>query len=257
MCSSLRVCLNSILAVLLWASATFAAPPTVTITGVVYEANNVASAGTRVTFRTVGVQTLPDATVVPPTTFTATVSSGGSITQTIPASMVIEVQVGRSQPRTIYTGTTNTTLGALLAAYNPEIPIGNGTGGTTIVSGGESWTTFGTETQVSAGATLYVAPGGAVSSSSTDAVFPAGAASWSALSCVATTAGFTATAALWAGPCTSPVVSTQAVAVSSSVTPSSGAAVSTTASQCVFLKIDNITGTGTSFVNCAIKRTAS
>jgi hypothetical protein len=158
----------------------------VTISGQVYEANgSPASAGTRVTFKTIGVQTLPDSTVIPPTTFTTGVGANGVMTPVvIPRQMVVEVQVGRSQPRTVYTGTnSDATLGALLATYNPEIPVGNG-GTTTIISGGDAWISFATETQIATGQTVYVSPGGATTATLAEAVFPAGAASWSSLSCV-------------------------------------------------------------------------
>lgn len=244
------------LSLLLAATTAFAAPPTVTISGVVYDANNVASKGTRVTFKTVGIQTLPDKTVVPPTTFTREVDAAGTISATIPAQMVVEVQVGRSQPRTIYTGTVDTTLGQLLATYNPEIPVGNGTGGTTVISGGDSWMSFATETKISTGQTIYVSPGGAVSDTASDALFPAGNASWSSLSCVST-GGITGTATLYSGSCTGMVASSQTVSIGSSVNVSTGTAATTTSTQCVYLKIENTTGTGTAYINCAIKRTAS
>lgn len=259
--------LRSWLSALLFALAVTAAeasPPTVRITGQVFDAQGLAAAGTRVTFKTVGIQTLSDTdkTVISPTTFTSLVQGSGTMTPIdIPKGLVVEVQVGRAQPRTIYTGTVDTTLGALLATYNPEIPIGQGSGGgTTIVSGGETWTSFATETKIAPGITVYVSPGGMVTDQFSDAVFPAGAASWSNLSCVlggSSTMGVTAT--LLAGACNTETASTQSVSSvsSTSVTSTGGGAANTTASQCVALKIVT-TGTGNaSYINCAVKRTAS
>lgn len=251
------------LVLLLVTAAGATAPPKVVISGQVYDANGLAASGTRVTFKTIGVQALPDAdkTVIPPTTFTTTVGSNGQMTPVeIPKQMVVEVQVGRSQPRTVYTGTeSTTTLGYLLQTYNPEIPIG-----VTIPSGGgggsETVLSFATETRLSAGQTVYVSPGGAVSETFAEAVFPAGSGTWSELSCVmAGTTAMTATATLLAGSCGTETPTTQTVSSvnSTSVLVSTGAAVSTTASQCVSLKLVT-TGTGVAaFVNCSAKRAAT
>lgn len=236
-------------------------PPTVTITGKVFENNAVAATGTRVTFRTVGVQTIlsnTDQWTITPSTFTASVNSSGDMTSiTVPRKLVMEIQVGKSQPRTIYTPDSSTAdLSSLLATYNPEIPLGQ-----VITSGGaaETWFSFVTETQIAAGSTVYVAATGTTSTSYAEVVTPAGSASWSDLSCVlGGTTTMTATASLLAGACGSEPASSLSVSNvgSGSVAVGTGGPSVTTAAQCVSLKVVT-SGTGnSSFVNCAVKRTA-
>lgn len=267
--SLLRACLPSAVGLLLWASVALAVPPPkVTITGKVFDPNGSAASNTTITFRTVGVQTVSSTTnnvtttwTITPSTFTAKVNSSGDMDSIeIPRKMVLEVQVGKSQPRTIYTPDQSTAdISTLLAQYNPEIPVGQLPGGGGSSSGSsDTWMTFSTQTPVGTSSTVYVNASGNVSTTSSKVRTPAGAAIWSGFRCTLGNAagGGTVNAVLQTGACSSPTAGISLSGLTNTSITTSSSTATTTGTDCISVQVQTASTGSPVIVNCAVMRTA-
>lgn len=264
---SLRLLLAACLVgwlVLSAAAAQAAPPPKVTVTGKVFDPSGAAATSTVITFRTIGVQTVSSTAsnvtttwTITPSTFTSKVDSNGDMAAVqIPRKMVLEVQVGKSQPRTIYSpDDASADISTLLAQYNPEVPVGQ-----VIPSGGsgDTWIAFSTQTPVGQTSTVYMNSSGNVSATPTKVRVPAGAALWSGFRCTLGNAanGGTVNAVLQTGACSTP---TDAISLSGVTNLSIGTATATAtsaATDCLSVKVQTFSTGNPVIVNCAVLRTA-
>lgn len=265
---SLRGSIVSAALLLSVAVASAAPPPKVTISGKVFDSSGAAASNTKVTFRTVGVQTVSSTSggvtttwTITPSVFTANVDSAGDMTSIqIPRKMVLEVQVGKSQPRTIYTPDQSTAdISVLLAQYNPEIPVGQVPGGGGSSSGSsDTWMTFSTQTPVGTSSTVYMNASGNVSTTASKVRTPAGAAIWSGFRCTLGNAanGGTVNAALQTGACSTPTDAIALSALTNTSISTASATATSTDTDCISVKVQTTSTGSPVIVNCAVMRTA-